>query len=203
MLTLYETKLEKLNQIKSKYLNELDYNNILLHVIVISKTDKLKKESTIPLKGLKQPIKIPEINQNFDIENHFEYLFINDDSEYFAEFDGNSLTCNFEYNENMNDAEREKMNKLRMSLTSLSTKSNKIKTARKYYNDIYDGLNNNNSGNKSIEFLNYLNKLFLVNSLDEDEQFNNSIDNSVKFIFNFSLCQICPDQVLETYSKPK
>lgn len=183
MISLYETKLEKINQIKNKYLNELDYNNIFLHVIVTNRKDKLQKELTIPLKGLKEPIKIPEINQSFDIENHFEYLFLNDDSEYFAEFDGNTLTCNFEYNENMNDAEREKMNKLKMSLTSLTTKSNKIKDDKKYYNDISDGLNNNNSGNKSLDFLSYLNKLFLVNSVDEDEHFNNSIDNSVNKIF--------------------
>jgi hypothetical protein len=203
MLSLYETKLEKLDQIKSKYLNELDYNNILLHVIMLRKNDKFRNEYTIPLKGLKQPIKIPDINQNFDIENHFEYLFINDDTEYHAEFDVYSFTCYFKYNENMNDAEREKMNKLRTSLTSFTTKSNKIKTDRKYYNDIYDGLNNNNSSNKNIEFLYYLNKLFLVNSVDEEEHFNNSIDNSVKLFLIFSLCQTFPDQVLETYSNLK
>ena len=82
----------------------------------------------------------------------------------------------------MSEPEKENMQKIKTNLLTLRSKINRSKKELNYYNEILEGVNSNNLPSKENTFLTYLNKLLLINSVDEDESVLNQNDNSVSLL---------------------
>ena len=183
MISLYGTKLEKLNHSVVKHLNEVDLKNTFLIANITAKNDNSKPKLSFlySIKNWKESITIESLNFEFKLEDHFEYLFLNNDHEFYLELEkeNKSLICTLGYNDTMNEQEKEKMQKIKTNLLTLRSKINKSKKELNYYNEILEGINSNNLPGRENSFLTYLNKLLLINSVDEDESVLNPNDNSV------------------------
>jgi hypothetical protein len=185
-MNLYQSKIDKLNYYQNKYLNEIDYKNIFL-ICNIQEQNNNQKNLTITHKitSFRDTVNIEPLNFQFNLEEHFVYLLTNEDHEYFKDFDSHkkNLLISIGYSTDLiSDLEKEKLMKIKNNLNLCQNKLSGVNVNLNRYKELIDGLNENNKSNQEREvylFIAYINKLLLLNSIEDEENILNN-DQSVR-----------------------
>lgn len=198
-VNLYQSKIDKLNYYQNKYLNEIDYKYAqLVCNIQEQKNNQNYFSTSYKLSSCRDVINIEPLNYQFNLEEHFIYLFTNEDHEYFKDFESQkkNLIISLVYvTDQITDLEKEKISKIKNNLHLCQNKLSSVNSNLNKYKELIDGLNENNKCNQEREvhiFIGYINRLLLLNSIEDEENILNN-DQSVrqiKFLKIFEILKI-------------
>jgi hypothetical protein len=164
-LTLFQSKSESILVTKIRIYDELYYEYFSLNI-----KDVTGKLTVYNLNSWNQFF--PQ--ENFKLETFFQSLFLKDDSE--IDIGKYTISLMIDYS-NIPEDYLKFLNEIRVYLEQISNKYEYIRQEVKNYYSIIHGIESNTSSGKVIEFILWVNKLFLLEL--EDEKDNTYLDVSI------------------------